>query len=99
MFCLRIRSGAKSACKVLNFSLSAYLMLCVLMLCVLNAVTPGQAGLSKPSGSSGDLYGGIELSDEGVKAIALEVSQGDEDAVPRLIYREVTRLSLGRTTG
>jgi len=61
-------------------------------------VTPGQAGLSKPSGSSGELYGGIELSDEGINAIALQMSQGDDDAVPRLIYKEITRMNLGRTS-
>ena len=93
MFCLRIRSGAEGACKALNFPISV-----CLLLCVLNAVTPGQAGLSKPSGSSGELYGGIELSDEGINAIALQMSQGDDDAVPRLIYKEITRMNLGRTS-
>jgi hypothetical protein len=93
MFCLRIMSSAESACKVLNFPLSV-----CLLICVLNVLTPGQAGLSKPSGSQTELYGGIELSDEGVNAIALQVSQ-DDDAGPKLIYKEVNRMSLGRTSG
>lgn len=94
MFCLRIRSGADGAYKVLKLPLPV-----CLLLCVLSAVTPGQAQLPNSSGSSGELYAGIELSDEGVKAIALQVSQGDDDAGFRLIYQESTRLNLGRTSG
>jgi hypothetical protein len=64
-------------------------------------MTQGQAGLSKPAGTSAELYGGIELSDEGVKAIALQVSQdnNNDDSPPRLLYKEMTRISLGRTSG
>ncbi|MBO0861959.1 MAG: hypothetical protein J2P21_26400 [Chloracidobacterium sp.] len=65
----------------------------------MQTITTGQAGLSKPAGPSSELYGGIELSDEGVKAIVLQVSQdNNEDAGPKLIYKEMTRLSLGRTS-
>jgi hypothetical protein len=62
-------------------------------------MTSGQAPPSNPPGSSGDLYGGIELSDEGVKVIALQVSQTQTVEEPLLkgIYTEVIRLRLGRT--
>jgi hypothetical protein len=88
MLCLRIRSGAQCACKVLKFPL-----LVCLVLCFLSAVTQGQLGASNPSGQSSQLYGGIELSDEGVTAIVMQVVQGDE---LRPIYTEMNRLSLAR---
>lgn len=92
MFCIRIRSGAFGAREILKGALSVGLLLCVL-----SAATPGQAPISTPSGPSGELYGGIELSDEGVKAIALQVSQTEEEPGFRLIYSEIIRLRLGRT--
>jgi hypothetical protein len=73
-----------------------------LLLCIFSAVAPGQTASSNPpgpSGSTNELYGGIELSDEGVKVIALRVSQSEEDPVPRLVYRDMIRLRLGRTSG
>jgi hypothetical protein len=90
MFCLRIRSDTFSAHEVLKVALSAGLLLCGL-----SAATPGQAPVSKPSSPSGELYGGIELSDEGVNAIAL---QFDEEPGFRLVYSEIIRLRLGRTS-
>lgn len=68
------------------------------LLCALSAATPGQAALSAPTVPSGELYGGIELSDEGVKAIALQVSQGAPVPGFRLIYQEIFPLRLGRTS-
>src|SRR5688572_275665 len=91
MLSLSIRSSAECACKVLKFPI-----LFCLLLCVQSAVTPGQTGSSKPSAQSSELYGGIELSDEGVKAIALQVSQVAGDPDFKTIYKEMTRLSLGR---
>jgi hypothetical protein len=62
-------------------------------------MTSGQASPPNPPGSSGELYGGIELGNEGVKVIALEVSQtqSEEDPGVRGIYSEMIRLRLGRT--
>ena len=93
MLCLRIKSGAFSALKVLISPLYFSLLLCVL-----SAMTPGQAASSNPPGPPGELYGGIELSDEGVKAIALQVSQGDDELGVKLVYSEIIRLRLGRTS-
>jgi hypothetical protein len=63
-------------------------------------MTSGQAPPSNPSGSPGELYGGIELSNEGVKVIALQVSQTQTDEEPglRVIYSEMIRLRVGRTS-
>jgi hypothetical protein len=93
MYCLRINYDAFSAHEVLKLALSAGLLLCVL-----SVATLGQEQLSNPSGSPGEIYGGIELSDEGVTAIALQVSQGDEEPGFRLVYSEIIRLRLGRTS-
>jgi hypothetical protein len=67
-----------------------------LLLCLWSEATPGQTPLSTQTGSSGDIYGGIELSDEGVTAIALQFSE--EDSGFRLVYSEIIRLRLGRTS-
>jgi hypothetical protein len=90
MFCLRMMSGAECASKVIKFPL----LVCVL-LCVLSAVAPGQTGPSRSPVPAVELYGGIELSDEGVKVIALQVTPDDE---VKPIYKEVTRLVTGRTS-
>jgi hypothetical protein len=60
-------------------------------------MTSGQGAISNPSGSSGDLYGGIELSNEGVKVLALQVSQAEDEPGLKRIYSEMIRLRLGRT--
>jgi len=91
MFSSKIRSGAERAPKVLTLPLSVSLLLCVLC-----AMTLGQASPSNPPGSSVELYGGIELSNEGVKVIALQVSQTDDEPSIKGIYSEMIRLRLGR---
>ena len=91
MFSSKIRSGAECAPKVLTLPLSVCLLLCVLC-----AMTLGQASPSNPPGSSVELYGGIELSNEGVKVIALQVSQTDDEPSIKGIYSEMIRLRLGR---
>src|SRR6266508_2117324 len=91
MFSSKIRSGAECAPKVLTLLLSVSLLLCVLC-----AMTLGQASPSNPPGSSGELYGGIELSNEGVKVIALQVTQTDDEPTIKSIYSEMIRLRLGR---
>src|SRR5215813_5600060 len=92
MFSSKIRSGAECAPKDLTLPLSISLLLCVLC-----AMTLGQAAPSNPPGSSGELYGGIELSNEGVKVIALQVSQTDDEPTIKGIYSEMIRLRMGRT--
>src|SRR5215510_11498755 len=92
MFSSKIRSCAECAPKVLTLPLSLSLALCLLC-----AMASGQGASSNPSGSSGDLYGGIELSNEGVKVIALQVSQAEEEPGIKRIYSDMIRLRLGRT--
>lgn len=93
MLCSRIRYSAECAYKVLKFPI-----LFCLLLCVLNAVTPAQKIALRAAVPASELYGGIELSDEGVKAIALQVSQGEDESF-KTIYKEMTRISLGRISG
>jgi len=61
-------------------------------------MTLGQASPSNPPGSSGELYGGIELSNEGVKVIALQVTQTDDEPTIKGIYSDMIRLRLGRAS-
>jgi hypothetical protein len=63
----------------------------------LSATRPGRTASSNPSSPDGERYGGIELSNEGVKAIALEVSQGEDGRGFKRVYSEIIRLGLGRT--
>jgi hypothetical protein len=93
MFSSKIKSGAECAPKVLTLPLSVCLLLCVLC-----AMTLGQASPSNPPGSSAELYGGIELSNEGVKVIALQVTQTDDEPNIKGIYSDMIRLRLGRAS-
>jgi hypothetical protein len=93
MFSSKISTGAECALKVLTLALSVSLLLCVLC-----AMTLGQATPSNPPASSGELYGGIELSNEGVKVIALQVTQTDDEPTIKGIYSEMFRLRLGRAS-
>src|SRR5262249_2393862 len=45
---------------------------------------------------SGELYGAIELSTEGIKVVALRISRSAEESGLKLLYSEVIRLPLGR---
>ncbi|HEU0177836.1 MAG TPA: hypothetical protein VFV58_26535 [Blastocatellia bacterium] len=51
-----------------------------------------QALLTQP----GEIYAGIELTTEGIRAIALRVSRSEEESGLKLIYSENIRLALGR---
>ena len=82
--------GAFSARKLLKVVLSVSLLLGSL-----SVIALGQAA---PSNTPGEFYAGIEISAEGVKAIALRVSQNDEESGFKLVYSEVIRLALGRTS-
>jgi hypothetical protein len=79
--------------RILKFALSAGLLICVL-----RVAPPGRTGSTTPSGPSGEIYGGIYLSDEGITAIALEVSKGGEEPGFKLVYSEIIRLKPGRTS-
>ncbi len=56
------------------------------------------SGQVTPANEPGDLYGGIELSVEGVKAVALRVSRGEEGPGVKLVYSEMIHLALGPTS-
>src|SRR4030095_9467691 len=87
---LRIKLGAISARKVLKVLLSFSLLLCVVSM-----MAVGQAASSN---APEEFYGGIEISPEGVKAIALRVPQNQDDAGFKLVYSDVIRLALWRTS-
>jgi hypothetical protein len=59
----------------------------------------GQAApVAPPSNQPEEIYAGIELTTEGVRAIALRVSRSDEESGLKLIYSENIRLALGRSS-
>ena len=86
---LRFKLGAFSARKAPIGILSVSLLLTALSV---NAL--GQAASNAPD----EVYGGIEITPEGVRAIALRVSQNEEDAGFKLVYSDFIRLALWRTS-
>ncbi len=64
-----------------------------LLLVISSASLTGQAPPEQ-----GDLYGGIELSAEGAKAIVLRISRSKEEPGLKLLYSEIVYLALGRTS-
>jgi len=95
MLSSRIKSRSECAREIFTLPLSVSFLLCVLC-----AMTWGQAPPLNPSGSSGELFGGIELSNEGVKVMVLQSypPQTDDDPGIKGVYSEMIRLRLGRTS-
>src|SRR5262245_34783569 len=73
-----------------------------LMLNCLNAPSIAQAVMAQAGGQAasspqpGEIYAGIELTTEWLRAIALRVSRNEEESGIKLIYSENIRLALGR---
>jgi len=88
---LRLKLGAFSARKVLK----VFLSICLL----LGAIHVMSLGQGTSSNAPEEVYGGIEISPEAAKAIALRVSQNEEEGGLKLAYSEVIRLALWRTGG
>jgi hypothetical protein len=86
---MRIQSGIDvfSAGKILTFALAVSALLGGLR------AAAGQ-GASPPPGV--EFYGGVEVTDEDARAIALNVSKSEEGPGFKLVYSEVIRLNLGR---
>jgi hypothetical protein len=55
-------------------------------------------GQSTPSSQPGEIYAGIELTTDGIRAIALRVSGSEEEPGLKLIYSEIVHLPLGRSS-
>jgi hypothetical protein len=88
---LRIKLGAFSARHVLKVLLSVSLLPGPMSVMALGQATSSNA--------PDEFYGGIEISPEGVKAIALRVSQNVDEADFKLVYSDIIRLALWRTSG
>jgi hypothetical protein len=77
-------------------SLKAIVSLSLLLNC-LDAVSIAQAGGAQAAPTQpGEVYAGIEITTEWVRAIALRVSRNEEEAGLKLIYSENIRLALPR---
>ena len=81
-------------------SLKAIVSLSLLLNC-LDAVSIAQAGGAQTAPQAaatqpGEVYAGIEITTEWVRAIALRVSRNEEEAGLKLIYSENIRLALAR---
>jgi hypothetical protein len=74
--------------------LRAIVSLSLLLHC-LNGSTAGQA---PPATQPGEIYAGIELTTEWVRAIALSVTRSEEESGLKLIYSENIRLALERSS-
>jgi hypothetical protein len=84
---LTLRDSPLGACRIQRMVISASLILGILIV----------QAIAQKANELIDLYGGIELSPEGVKAIALRASRNDEGPGLKLIYSEVIHLALGRS--
>ncbi len=73
--------------------LKAILSLCLLLHCANGSA----AAQGTPSDPAGEIYAGIELTTEGIRAIALRVSKGEEEPGLKLIHSENIRMALGRS--
>ncbi|HKQ74983.1 MAG TPA: hypothetical protein VJ810_14910 [Blastocatellia bacterium] len=62
----------------------------------MSAIALGQAASSN---APDEIYGGIEICPEAVKAIALRVSQNPDESGFKLVYSDIIRLALWRTSG
>jgi hypothetical protein len=68
-----------------------------LLLSCFSAPSIAQTGGAQASPTQpGEVYAGIELTTEAVRAIALRISRNDDESGPKLIYSENVRLALGR---
>jgi hypothetical protein len=76
-------------------SLKAIVSLSLLLNCF-EAVSIAQAAPQAAPTQPGEVYAGIEITTEWVRAIALRVSRNEEEAGLRLIYSENIRLALAR---
>src|SRR5512145_325317 len=56
------------------------------------------SGQAPPATQPGEIYAGIELTTEWVRAIALSVSRGKEESSLKLIYSENIPLVMGRSS-
>jgi len=87
---LRIRPSAFSVRGILKMALSASLLL--------GGLCASASGQTPPANEPGDIHGGIEISADGVKAVAIRISQGEEGPGAKLVYSEFVRLPLGRAS-
>jgi hypothetical protein len=76
-------------------SLKAIVSLSLLLNC-LDALSIAQAAPQAAPTQPGEVYAGIEITTEWVRAIALRVSRNEEEAGLKLIYSENIRLALAR---
>ena len=76
-------------------SLKAIVSLSLLLNCF-EAVSIAQAAPQAAPTQPGEVYAGIEITTEWVRAIALRVSRNEEEAGLKLIYSENIRLALAR---
>src|SRR6266508_3088463 len=74
--------------------LKVIVSLCLLLNC-LNAPSMTQAG-TQAGTQPGEVYAGIELTTEWVRAIALRVSRNDDESGLKLLYSENIRLVMAR---
>jgi len=96
MFERKIAIGAVSFLRFRYVSVTRLLLSVGLLFGVMIVMAPGQSPASNEPGVS---YGGIEISPEGVKAIALRAGRNEEVSGPKLVYSEIIRIMLWRTAG
>jgi hypothetical protein len=93
----KIGRTTPNARKILNAIVSlSFLLHCFNALSIAQVGGAQAGGQAAPSPQPGEIYAGIELTTEGVRAIALRISRSEEDSGLKLIYSENIRLALVR---
>jgi len=94
-----LRNGVKLTIPIGSFISEPFLKVLFSISLSLGGLGVMALGQAVSSNTPEEIYGGIEISPEGVKAIALRVSQNEEEGGLKLAYSENIRLTLWRTSG
>jgi len=84
--------------KLSAFSVRGFLKSIVSLSLLFHCLNSPAMGQAEPSTEPGEIYGGIELTSEEARAIALRINRSEEEQGLKLVYSETSRLALRRAS-